>query len=322
MDVFEVWEQGLPYLYLMVDAREMELVVKLAGQILTVEMIADLMTLDYTQTFDLVRRAYSRCVLNKVVQGGNTKYTSANFYTRLDHFAKYENWHDIPAEDRQIINRSFLDQFISKHKDNIERKMHGLEAENALPNDTVMLLSEVEDMIDAATDIVVTPCDCRKLGENCDKPIETCIWLDEGGRKALDRGHGRALTKTEAKELLRWADKKGLMHTADSEWQSRGLHAICNCCACDCYPFRAAEELDSKGAWPKSRYIAAHDTDLCDSCGACVRRCHFDAFYHDESVVEVKGKRKKGVQYDSVKCWGCGLCANTCPEEAIKMLSL
>ncbi|MDX8399698.1 MAG: hypothetical protein R8K20_05565, partial [Gallionellaceae bacterium] len=247
--------------------------------------IADLLGWNYLQVSDFVQRAYSRCVLNKVVQDGVTKYTSSNFYARLDHFAKYENWHDIPYEDRQIINNSFLNQFINKHKYNIERKMRGLEAENALPNDTVMLLSEVEHMIDAATDIVVQPCDCRKLGEHCNKPLETCIWLDEGARKSLDRGHGRALTKDEAKELLRWADKKGLMHTADSEWQSRGLHAICNCCACDCYPFRAAEILDSKGAWPKSRYMAAHDTDLCDSCGACVKRCHFDAFYHDGSVV-------------------------------------
>jgi NAD-dependent dihydropyrimidine dehydrogenase PreA subunit len=306
----------------MVETREMDLVVKMADQILPVEKIADLLGWNNAQTTDLVQSAYARCILNKVVQDGVTNYTPANYYARLDHFAKYENWHDIPAADRQIINRSFLDQFINKHKENIERKMRGLEAENALPNDTIMLLSEVEDMIDAATDIVVTPCDCRKLGENCDKPIETCIWLDEGGRKALDRGHGRELTKEEAKNLLRWTDKKGLMHTADSEWQSRGLHAICNCCACDCYPFRAAEQLDSKGAWPKSRYIAAHDTDLCDSCGACVRRCYFDAFYHDGSVVEVKGKPKKGVQYDPVKCWGCGLCANTCPEEAINMLSL
>ncbi|MBC8496986.1 MAG: 4Fe-4S binding protein [Chloroflexi bacterium] len=306
----------------MVDAREMELVVVISDQILALERIADLLGLDYAQAFDLVQRAYSRCILNKVVEDGIIKYTSANFYARLDHFAKFENWHDIPVEHRQLIHRSFLDEFINRHKANVERKMSGLEAENALPNDTVMLLSEVEDMIDAATDIIVQPCDCRKLGENCDKPVETCIWLDEGARQALDRGHGRQLTKGEAKTLLRWADKKGLMHTADSEWGSRGLHAICNCCACDCYPFQAAQELGSKGVWPKSRYVAAHDPDLCDSCGACVKRCHFEAFYHDGSITEVDGKNKNGVQYDPEKCWGCGLCANTCPEGAIVMTEL
>jgi Pyruvate/2-oxoacid:ferredoxin oxidoreductase delta subunit len=248
-------------------------------------------------------------------------YASANFYARLDHFAKYENWHAIPADDRQRINRRFLDEFIARHRDNIERKMQGLEAENALPNDTVMLLSEVEEMIRAAEDIVVQPCDCRMLGENCDRPVETCIWLNEGAREALDRGHGRRLSQDEAIELLRWADRKGLMHTADSAWKERGLHAICNCCVCDCYPFRAAQELGSKGVWPKNTHLAQYHPESCSFCGSCVKRCHFNAFYHTEVFVTVKSKEKQAVNFDPEKCWGCGLCSNTCPEEAITMVT-
>ncbi len=326
--VFDVWEPERAHLSLLVDEAEMELVVSIyqhaqrVDQSLTVEMIAVLLGLNYAQTDMLVQRAYSRCILNKVIEDGITEYSPADFYARLDHFAKHENWGDIPKEDRQVINRRFLDEFINRHKVNIERKMRGLEAENALPNDTVMLLSEVEEMIEAANDIVVQPCDCRKLGENCDKPVETCIWLDEGAREALDRGHGRRLTKEEAVELLRWTDKKGLMHTADSAWRERGLHAICNCCACDCYPFRAAHELGTKGVWPKSYYVAAYDTEMCNLCGACVKRCHFDAFNNGDFTKEVNGREKTVVQFDPEKCWGCGLCANTCPEGAIEMISL
>ncbi len=197
--------------------------------------------------------------------------------------------------------------------------MQGLEAENALPNDTVLLLGEVEEMLRAAQHIVIQPCDCRRLGQHCDRPVEVCTWMDEGALGALARGHGRRVTVEEAIELVRWADKKGLMHTGDSEWRTRGLHAICNCCACDCYPFRAAQELGSKGIWPKSRYIAVYDTGLCNLCGACVKRCHFDAFYHDGATIEVEGKTKHQVRYDPEKCWGCGLCANTCPSSAISM---
>ena len=300
----------------------MRLVVSMAYQHLDLQQSADLLALSPKETSDLLRRAYSRGIIDKLVEDGITKYKISDFYARLDHFVKYENWHDIPIEGRKAINRRYLDEFIARHKHNIERKLLGLEAGNALPNDTIMLLSEVEEMIAAASNIVVQPCDCRKLGENCNRPVETCIWLDEGARRALDRGHGRRLTKAEALDLLRRADKRGLMHTADSEWRERGLHAICNCCACDCYPFLAAQELGTKGVWPKSHYIVEYDQDQCNQCGACVKRCHFGAFYHDGSIIKVDGKVKKKVSINPEKCWGCGLCANSCPQEAIEMRSL
>ncbi len=322
VDAFGVWEEALPYLPMMVDESEMRLLVAMRGQAVTIDEAAKLLGIERAGATDFLQRSYARCILNKIVEAGTETYAPANFGQRLDHFAKFENWDDIPAQDRLAINRRFLDEFIAKHQPDVERKRRGLAAENSLPNDTVMLLSEIEDMLDAATHIVVQPCDCRRLGQNCDRPIETCIWMDDGALEALDRGHGRLLTNEEAKELVRWADKKGLMHTADSEWRTRGLHAICNCCACDCYPFRAAQELDSKGAWPKSRYIAVHCTEACNLCGACVKRCHFDAFYHDASTLEVDGKAKKNVLFDPDKCWGCGLCANTCPSGAILMKSL
>ena len=319
---FGAWEEARPYLYLMVNEQEMNLIIAMGGEAITVGEAADLLGMSHTEADTLLQNCYSRCILNKTLENGSTVYSPAEFGSLVDHFAKYENWDDIPVAARKTINRRFLGEFIARHRPSVEQKKDGLAAGNALPNDTVMLLSEIEDMLDAATHIVVQPCDCRRLGQNCERPIEICIWMDEGALEALDRGHGRQLSNEEAKQLVRWADKKGLMHTADSEWRTHGLHAICNCCACDCYPFRAAQELGSKGVWPKSRYLAVYDRDGCNLCGACVERCHFDAFYHDGTALEVDGKTKKNVLFDPDKCWGCGLCANTCPSGAILMKSL
>ncbi len=322
LERFDVWPVVRPYIHLIVDEDEIALVVAMAGEELTVDEVAARLSLPVDQAAALLQRAYSRCVVNKSVDDGMTRYAAADLYARLDHFAKFENWEDIPTDDRRAITRRYLDAFIDRHRANIERKMQGLAAPNALPNDTVLLLPEVEAMIDAATDIIVQPCDCRRLGQNCQRPVETCLWFDEGARKALDRGHGRRLTRDEAKKLVRRADMKGLMHTGDSEWQSRGLHAVCNCCACDCFPFRAAQELGAKGVWPKSHYVAVHDLERCTHCGACVRRCHFAAFTHGEATITVKGVEHREVLFDPQLCWGCGLCANTCPFEAITMQPL
>jgi Pyruvate/2-oxoacid:ferredoxin oxidoreductase delta subunit len=324
VDIFGVWGVARPYISMIVNKQEMQLIVGMQGRTVTPQEVAELFGITLEQAHEFLGQCYARCLVNKTVEDGVTMYVPTDFGMRLDHFAKFENWDDIPAQDRAAINRRFLDEFIAKHRPDVERKMRGLSAKNALPNDTVMLLSEIEEMIDVATHIVVQPCDCRRLGQNCNRPVETCIFMDDAALAALDRGHGRRLTKQEAKELVRRADKKGLMHTADSEWQTRGLHAICNCCACDCYPFRAAQELGSKGVWPRSRYIAGHNRKQCTFCGACVKRCHFDAFYHNGSTVKVEGRVKRNVLFDPQKCWGCGLCANTCPAgaEAIVMESL
>lgn len=320
-DAFAVWAEARPYLRAMLDETEMRLVVALgeAAAPLDARAVAARLGLPEADAAALLEGAYRREIVNR--EGGG--YTPATFYAFLDAFAKYDpRWDAFPEADRLALDRSYLDQFIARHRDNVARKMQGLEAENALPNDTVMLLGEIEQMIAAAEVIAVQPCDCRRLHQACAKPVETCIWFDDGARAALDRGQGRALTHEEAVALVRHADRKGLMHTADSAWQERGLHAICNCCGDDCYPFRAAHELGSKGVWPRSRYVAAFDAEECRHCGACVRRCHFDAFTFTGEQVTVNGKLKAEVAFEPAHCWGCGLCANTCTEHAIQMVPL
>jgi Pyruvate/2-oxoacid:ferredoxin oxidoreductase delta subunit len=319
VQAFGVWPQAVPYLDLMFDEQEMRLIVELNGRACTPQGVAQLLGVTMLEAAALLERSYSRCITDKTSTGGSAIYSPTVFSKRLDHFAKYENWDDIPFDDRRAIDSRFLEQFIAQHRGCVERKMKGHQADNALPNDTLLLLSEVEVMLEAATHIVMQPCDCRRLHQGCDRPIEVCIWLEDGALEALSRGHGRRLTKAAAIDLVRWADRKGLMHTSDGEWRTRGMHAICSCCACDCYPFRAAQELGSKGVWPRSRYIAVHDAESCSACGLCVQRCHFDAFYQDLAPEKPAGKVKTNVRYSPDRCWGCGLCANTCPTGAIVM---
>jgi ferredoxin len=325
---FGVWEEARPYLSLIVDEQEMALIVAMQGQALTVDEVAGRLGLSHGAAVSFLQRSYARALVDKQEQGdenAETTYKPRDFYGRLDHFAKFEDWDDIPAEDRRTIDGRFLREFIARHRPTVERKLQGLEAENALPNDTVLLLAEVEEMISAAKVIVVQPCDCRRLGQNCDRPVETCIWFDELALQSLDRGFGRQLTRDQALELVRWADGQGLMHTGDSEWRTRGLYAVCNCCACDCYPFRAAQELGSKGVWPRSHHIAVWDPELCSECGMCVERCHFAAFSRPEAAVAAGRAADEPapacltVQFDPARCWGCGLCANSCPSGAIVM---
>ncbi len=325
IDVFKVWKIACPYLQLFASREEMELVVVIGQQVVSATQVATLLDISLEDASKRLNQAYHRSILDKTSDENNVAcYTITDFGHLLDYCAKYDPaWDILPVGVRRALDHHFLEESLTAYRPRFEQKRCGKANPRSLPNDTVMLLSEVEEMIDAATHIVVQPCDCRRLGQNCSRPVETCIWLDERALEALDRGQGRRLTATEAKQLLKRADKKGLMHTADGDWRVNGLHEICNCCACDCYPFRAAQALGSKGVWPQSRYLANHRTEVCTHCGACVKRCHFDAFYHDELLtVTIKNRLFKAVRYDARRCWGCGLCANSCPTNAITMAPL
>lgn len=319
---FGVWEEARPYLPVMVDQDEVNLVLALDERAATVQEVAERLELGLGEAEALLWQAYGRHIVDKEVEGESVRYGPGRFDHFLDYFAKHGAWDQIPPQARQALDRRFLNQFISQQRPKIEAMRRGLAVDESPPNDTVLLLAEVEEMIEAATHIVVEPCDCRRLGQNCERPVETCIWMDDLALEALDRGHGRALTRAQALDRVRWADKRGLMHTGDAEWRARGLGAICNCCACDCYPFRAAQVLGSKGIWPKIRHVAVYDPDRCNQCGACVRRCHFQAYFYDGSHVTIEGKQLAQVRFEPQRCWGCGLCANSCPSDAIVLARL
>jgi ferredoxin len=113
------------------------------------------------------------------------------------------------------------------------------------------------------------------------------------------------------------------MHTGDRRWKESGYNfGFCNCCACDCYPFRAGIALSMSQQWPRAHHVAVWDKDKCTSCGTCARRCQFGAFHFDGNTVTVKGRELPTVNLDPEKCWGCGLCFTGCRFDAITMRPL
>ena len=59
---------------MMVDEDEMRLAVGIAHRHLDLKQVTDLLTLSTAEAADLLRRAYSRCIVDKLVEGGITKY--------------------------------------------------------------------------------------------------------------------------------------------------------------------------------------------------------------------------------------------------------
>ena len=223
-----------------------------------------------------VERAHHRGMLDRAADG---RIALADFHARFEIWAIFEGWKDVPAEIRAALNDWELEQYEERKRPQIEALRAGREPDPGLENSEYLLLHEAEALLERVDRIYLWPCNCRSMMGECSKPVNTCL------RFSNERGVGWEISRERAVEIVRQANKAGLMQTGEVV-ESRGgvTGAICNCCADCCYPHLVSARLGAEKLWPRSRYVARHLTDECTACGRCARRCPFGAFVADTRV--------------------------------------
>jgi len=265
------------------------------------------------ETRQLIDRSIILGILKSIKVDGENRYISTMMPRRLFTYVTFEEgWEKVPLNVRKILSEWMHRVYYYDRYTSMAEKMKKGEPVQRLPNEDILLLDEVLEMIDAAHDFAVIKCNCRALDQHCDYEVETCIRFDHEAMDLEKKGLGKNLTKEEARNLVISLNKAGHIHTGSNKWKDEGLGHLCNCCTCCCYPFRAGVELGLEKMWPKSHYIAGYNEDVCIQCGVCISRCQFGAYT----------KKDERIEYDPEKCWGCGLCANTCPTKAITINAL
>ena len=241
-----------------------------------------------------IARAYARGTIDKADAPG--AYKLGTFYGHLDVFSvsEHDAWMELDRETRRAIDDWYFGAYMDwLRSQSIEHPS----------DDRFLTLDETLDFIDAQErPVYLNTCDCRSLSGDCGLPTRTCLTYKSGPNTFKDRGLSQALTKEEAKDVVRAADRAGLMHTANP-------NGICNCCGDCCYLIRGMRELDSLGTWPPSPYVVSFDAERCVGCGRCVKRCHFGVF-------ERKGRT---VTAHTDRCAGCSICTTTCPVNALSL---
>lgn len=250
-----------------------------------------------------IQNAYSRAVFSKVYLNNRLCYFATNFYTRFGYFTQYEpeTWKTVPEADRKALDEWYLDAYAEGVRVRLKQAQAG---SGVIENAYFASLNEILEVIDKLpVDPYVVPCNCKSVALNCDKPRDVCISTNYKINSQWDRGHGKKLTKEETKQLIKFANKHGLMHTFEE-----GMD-ICNCCGCCCYPCRTATKIGSQGIWPKRQYDIIWDGNKCIGCGKCVSICNFGAFK----------RLNNKVVYNAQDCRGCTICSNNCPVGAISI---
>jgi Pyruvate/2-oxoacid:ferredoxin oxidoreductase delta subunit len=288
----------IPYLNLIYTEDQLDLTAAIKNKLLSKEEIQTILGKPVEALLD---NAYKAAVVDKVIDEKIIKYKITSLANRLDKMATFEadKWHSIKSEDRTKIADWLFNDFLEA-KRNISLEKIAENGNKILPlNEAIDYLNTVEN------DIYVMPCDCKAITGNCSFDKNVCMSMGSGLNSSSDRGHGKKLTKEEAVELLKHADKEGLIHSVEKG-------AICNCCSCCCYPLRASKELGLQGKWPLVTYVAVMDKDKCINCGICTKRCQLQVFEKIDGVIHM----------DNSKCVGCGLCVNTCPKKALHLEKL
>jgi len=164
---------------------------------------------------------------------------------------------------------------------------------------------------------VILKCICRETerfqNRNCKKTdrLETCLGMGNMAAMTLRRNHGRQISADEALEILSQNEKDGLVLQPANE---QNAEFVCSCCGCCCGMLKFQKRLPHPVDFWTSNFYAAVKAELCNGCGACVKRCQVDA-------VELKGSAKTGTaKINLSRCIGCGLCVVSCPKKAISLV--
>jgi Pyruvate/2-oxoacid:ferredoxin oxidoreductase delta subunit/DNA-binding transcriptional ArsR family regulator len=176
------------------------------------------------------------------------------------------------------------------------------------PGARIMAFDDVKSIVANAKNLAVTRCTCRVIDGSCGKPVEVCIQVNRAADYAIERGTGRKLGKEEAILMLKKCEEEGLVHVSDNRQEVD--HVICNCCQDCCMNWPSLRAGSRKFVVP-SRFQAVVDPELCTACETCLDRCYFEA-------IAMTGEADTAL-VGADKCMGCGLCAVTCPTDAIRL---
>jgi ferredoxin len=181
--------------------------------------------------------------------------------------------------------------------------------ESLLARQWVLPAEQVHQILESARSFALTDCICRTHYERCDRPRDVCFLIDELSDKAVERNKARRIPLAEASEVLKNADKHGLVHLT-LFMPGRKIYALCSCCACCCHDLQLLRDYHCRDLVVRSDYVAVTDPERCINCGRCSDRCVFGARELRDGIME----------YHPDACLGCGLCVSTCSEKATVMM--
>jgi len=186
------------------------------------------------------------------------------------------------------------------------------------PSETVIPYRQARNIIlQNPESIALGECACRAATEDSCLPEgqkDVCLFVGDPHASFIGEFNEnfRKISQDQAVAVIEEAHEKNFVHCAYFKKDvGRRFVAICNCCACCCQGMKAWNLFG--GAIPvlaPSGYLSEIGED-CNDCGLCAEACGFDAIKLDEDTDHYT--------VDKDKCMGCAVCEDVCPVEAVSL---
>ncbi len=169
----------------------------------------------------------------------------------------------------------------------------------------VLYSEQVFEFLRNARSFALTDCVCRAQYQRCDNPLRTCFLINDAADQEVQEGRGQYATLDEARQILKQANERGLIHLTIYNPEQH-VYAVCSCCPCCCHDLQFLKLYGRTDMVAHSDYISETDMALCTHCGDCIERCIFEARLWENGEMA----------FNASACYGCGLCVEACPTNA------
>jgi len=259
---------------------------------------------------------------------GLVEYFIINQNVNIDERRKFVEWfHSDPEFTGILSNLSDFSVFriIPALKPDTNSRLVQVGEEVQVDKSQVFTYQDVEKIVTEAgqyeNNIAVLPCTCRtmsmmlKTNPDCKRTVTNCLTFGVPARYVVEQGIGHYINVDETLEILRQAEKEGLVHLSQNTIDRHGF--ICNCCECCCGILSTAKKYNLSNMFQKTDYVPVFNMETCKHCKKCVRICPFYAISYRTGEKEDKSDDKIKIREDV--CIGCGVCASNCPSGSISL---
>jgi ferredoxin len=314
-------------LKMLLSDREAELVALLPIKPFTVKQASQAWSVSELEANKILDTLASRAVLVDIVQKNETHYVLPPPMAGFFEFSLMRLRDDL---DQKVLSELFH-QYLNVEEDFIRELFTQGETqlgrtfvhEPALPNHQSLHVLDYErasKVIETAEPMGISLCYCRHKMKHLDQACGAPMDICMTFNTSADSliRHGHA-------RKIDVVEGRELLHQAYEnnlvqfgENNQTRINFICNCCGCCCEALLAAKRFAHLHPVHTTNYLPALTSESCKGCGKCVDSCPVEALSLISANDPHKAKRRKARLDDEI-CLGCGLCVRSCPTESIQL---